>query len=173
MPAYALPAAATWAALAWCVNALPLMSAAIIGAVIYGAYYGILETAEKPGLRPPGTDWQVPKSLVAGKSRLRRIAIWGTLLGPGFATRNPYAGFGILPILAATTGNLQAGTVLGGLIGTAHGSGRAIALLRSSRTAFDADYSRSVLRSLHWRRADGFLLLVIAVTAAIDSVYRF
>lgn len=154
-------------------NALPLTWAAFIVAGIYGIYYGMLETAEKPGLRPPGTDWQVPKSLVMGKSRMRRIVIWGTLLGPGFATRNPYAGFGILPILAATAGNLQAGIVLGGLIGTAHGSGRAIALLRTSRTAFDADYSRTVLRSLHWRRTDGFLLLAIAATVAIDFVYRF
>jgi hypothetical protein len=171
--AYALPASVAWTALALCLNALPLMPAALIGAGIYGACYGTSETAERPGPRPPGTSWQVPQSLVKGKSRPRRIIAWGVILGPGFATRNPYAGFGMLAILAAVTGNPPTGAALGALIGIAHGSGRAVGVLRDSRTAADADYSRSVLRSIYWRRTDGLLLLATAVTATIDTVYHF
>jgi hypothetical protein len=82
-------------------------------------------------------------------------------------TRNPYAGFGLLPIAVATAGGVRAAALLGAVTGLAHAAGRALALLRDARPrpAAAPDPMRLVLTSMRWRTFDGFALLVVAGTA--------
>jgi hypothetical protein len=100
--------------------------------------------------------------------------IWGAVLGPGLLTRNPYAGFGMLPVLVAASalsagGSLPAAAGLAALTGAAHGAGRALALVRDSHRRPD-DPIALVLRSMRWRAADGYALLVIAGAAVVAAV---
>lgn len=127
--------------------------------VVYCLCYGIAEATGLHGLRPPGSTWQVPQSFVVGTSRRRRILVWGAILGPGFLTRNPYAGFGLLALGVAVLDSVPVGVLVGAAIGFAHGTGRALALLRDARGADPDDYLKSVLRSMHWRTFDGVALL--------------
>jgi hypothetical protein len=96
----------------------------------------------------------------------RRILIWGSMLGPGFATRNPYAGFWLLPLLVASAHGVWPAAVLGAAIGLAHGTGRALALLRDAGPAAGADPMATLLTSMRWRVLDGVVLLVIAGAAS-------
>ena len=149
-------------------NALPLGEVALVGLVAYGMYYGVIEATGMRGLRAPGTTWQVPKTLVGvDRSRWRRLLTWGSLLGPGFATRNPYAGFGLLLLAVAAPGNVLVGVVLGASVGALHGAGRGLALLRDARGIEGADYLEAVVRSLYWRTADGLALLAIGAMALV------
>jgi hypothetical protein len=169
--AYAVPAVAAWTVLGIMLGALPLARPALVLTAGYAACYGVIEVTDRLGgrlrLPPPGTRWQVPQAMVTGVSRRRRILVWGSILGPGFMTRNPYAGFGLLPIAVATAGGVRAAALLGAVAGFAHAAGRALALLRDARPrpAADPDPMRLVLTSMRWRTFDGFALLVIAGTA--------
>ena len=171
--AYALPAAVAWAVLGLLLNVLPLSLAALSLIVVYGACYGLTESAGRARPAPPGSRWQVPQTMVAGVSRRRRVLVWGAILGPGFATRNPYAGFGLLPLAVAAVGSIPAGIALAAVIGVAHGTGRALALLRDAREAMAGDHLRMILKSLYWRTFDGFALLVVSGAAAVACLYRF
>jgi hypothetical protein len=170
--AYALPAVVAWAALGSCLGALPLTGPALVLTAIYAACYGLTEVTGKLSLRPPGRKWQVPQTMVMGVSDRRRILVWGSILGPGFLTRNPYAGFGLLPIAVATASGVRAAVILAAAIGLAHGSARALALLRDARPAAAADPMRLVLVSMYWRTFDGCVLLVIAGVAIAACVSR-
>lgn len=170
--AYALPAAVVWMALGLLLNSLPLSRAALVLIAAYGGWYGLAEATGRSGIAPPGTRWQVPQSLVAGVSRRRRILTWGSILGPGFATRNPYAGFALLPLAVAAVGSIPVGLVLAGAVGVAHGTGRALALLRDAREATASDHLRLVLKSMQWRAVDGYALLVVSGVAAAACLYR-
>jgi hypothetical protein len=169
---YALPAVVVWGALGICLGALPLARPALVLAAIYAACYGVTEAAGRLGLPPPGSRWQVPQTMVLGVSRRRRMLVWGSILGPGFLTRNPYAGFGLLPIAVAAAGGVRAAVVLAAAIGLAHGTGRALALLRGAG-AGAADPMRLVLISMYWRTFDGFVLLVVAGAAIAACAYQF
>jgi len=171
--AYALPAVAAWTLLGAGLGALPLARAALLLAAGYAAGYGLTEAAGRRWLPVPGTRWQVPQTMVVGSSARRRLLVWSTILGPGFATRNPYAAFGLLPAAVAAAGGVRAGAVLGAAIGLAHGSGRALALLRDARPGAGADPMRLVLVSMYWRTFDGYALLVIAGTAAVACARQF
>ena len=169
--AYAVPAVAAWTALGVILGALPLARPALVAAAGYAAGYGVIEVTDRLGgrlrLPPPGTRWQVPQAMVIGVSRWRRMLVWGSILGPGFLTRNPYAGFGLLPIAVATAGGVRSAALLGAAIGLAHAAGRALALLRDARPRPAVpDPMALVLTSMRWRTLDGFALLVIAVAAA-------
>jgi len=142
--AYAVPAVLTWLVVGLCLTALPLTAVALAGAVLYGCYYGVLEITGRRGLPTPGRQWQVPQSMLIDAAPRRRVLVWGAILGPGFLTRNPYAGFGLLPLaVAAMPGTLgagagavagiRAGLALAAAIGLAHGTARALALLRDLR----------------------------------------
>jgi hypothetical protein len=171
--AYALPAVIVWAVLGICLGALPLTGPALVLAAIYAVCYGLTEVTGKLSLRPPGRKWQVPQTMVLGVSGRRRILVWGSILGPGFLTRNPYAGFGLLPIAVATADGVRAAAILAAAIGLAHGSGRALALLRDARPAAAAmDPMRLVLVSMYWRTFDGCVLLVIAGVAIAACASR-
>jgi hypothetical protein len=160
-------------------TSLPLAGAALVVMVVYGCYYGVTEVTGWPGLAPPGRSWQVPQTMVIGASARRRVAVWGAILGPGFATRNPYAGFGLLPLAVAAMTGVRAGLALGAAIGLAHGSARALALLRDVRempaqqAGAALGHLDLVLKSIYWRRLDGTILLVIAAAAAVAAGYHF
>lgn len=143
--------------------ALPLQRAAVLLAVVYGAFYGALEAIAtlRRRLSPPGSKWQVPSRWVIKASRIRRVIVWGSVLGPGFFTRNAYAGFALLPLIVASVGSVPAGIALGGAMGLAHGTGRAIALVRDARRAAAADYLQTTLKMMQWRMIDGLVLLLI------------
>jgi hypothetical protein len=170
--AYVLPAVIAWALLGLLANAAPLSTAALILIAVYGVFYGLVEAAGRARPSPPGSTWQVPSAWVLGAPRWRRTMVWGSVLGPGFATRNPYAGFGLLPLAVAAVGDLRYGVLLAAAIGAAHGTGRALALLRDVRVVDGANYLQSMLRSMYWRMFDGYALLAVAGLSVMECVYR-
>jgi hypothetical protein len=181
LAAYALPAAAVWAVLGLTLTALPIGTAALLAAALYGCGYGAAESFGLSRPRAPGRSWQVPQDFMIGASSRRRVLVWGSILGPGFLTRNPYAGFGILPLLVAgvdagggsgeAAARLAFGLTAAVMVGIAHGSGRALALLRDASRPQDDPFVL-ILRSLRWRALDGLALLAIAGAAAATVAAR-
>ncbi len=171
--AYGVPAIMAWVLLGLLVSVIPLGTAALIVLVAYAGFYGLVEASGRARPSPPGSSWQVPSSWVVGVSNRRRVMIWGLMLGPGFATRNPYAAFGLLPLAVAAVGDLWPGVLLAAAIGIAHSTGRATALLRGVRQSDEADYLKSVLKQMYWRMFDGFALLLVAGVAIMICGYRF
>jgi hypothetical protein len=161
---YAVPAVAMWAALGALLGALPLARPALVLTAVYAVCYGVTEVAGRR-LRSPGTSWQVSQAMVKNAAPWRRMLVWGSVLGPGFATRNPYAGFWLLPLVVASAGGVRAAVALAAAIGFAHGAGRALALLRDAGPLAGRDPMRMVLGAMRWRLVDGLVLLVIACTA--------
>jgi hypothetical protein len=172
LAAYAVPAAAVWTPAGLLAGLVPAGHAVLAVIAGYAAYYGLIETTGRAGLPPPGRSWQVPSRWVDRAPGWRRILIWGSVLGPGFATRNPYAGFGLLPLVVAAAGSPLLGVALAALLGFLHGAGRAAALLRDARHAADADYLLSVMAAIRWRTLDGFALLLVAGAAAATMIVR-
>jgi len=148
-----------WGALGLGLNALPLTSIAIVLLIAYCAYFGSAEVAGLLRIQPPGSRWQVPKSFVYGKSANLRLFVWGSILGPGFFTRNPFASFAALPLGVAIFGDVASGVLVAAAVGVAHSSGRAVALIRETHKCDQVDYLRTVLASMYWRRFDGVALL--------------
>jgi hypothetical protein len=153
-------------------NLLPLSAIALVLMAGYGVFYGVLEAGGMARPAPPGSRWQVPSEWVRGVSRRRRFVVWGSLLGPGFATRNPYAGFWLLPLAVAAVGTVGYGVLLAAAVGAAHSTGRALGLLHDVQDADGNSYLQSALRSMYWRKADGFALLAAAGAAAVTCAYR-
>ena len=162
-----------WMLVGLLVNMAPVDRIALALIVAYGAYYGLVEAAGRPGLPPPGRTWQVPSQWVDNAPGWRRILVWGSLLGPGFATRNPYAGFGLLLLVVASIGNLPAGVALAAVLGLGHSAGRAAALLRDTRRIAAADYLQAVVGSIRWRTFDGLALLAVAGAAVMTISLRW
>lgn len=177
---YAVPAVAVWVLLGAGLMALPVAGAALVAVVIYGGYYGLTEITGSRGLAVPGRGWQVPQSMMIGAARARRLLVWGAILGPGFATRNPYAGFGLLPLAVAAMrlSGTGAGLAVAAAVGLAHATARAVALLRdvSAGVAVPATAAGQLdvlFKAVYWRRLDGAILLAAAVTAAALAVRYF
>lgn len=172
------PAVASWLALGLCLAALPLTGAALVVAMVYGCYYGVTELAGWRGLAVPGRRWQVPQSMMINASPRRRLLVWGAILGPGFLTQNPYAGFVLLPVAVAAmrAAGTAACLTLAAAIGLAHGTARAAALLRDvgrgapSSAAAQLDV---LLKTVYWRRFDGAALLAVAAAAMVVSLRYF
>jgi hypothetical protein len=158
--AYGVPGAAVWAAVGGALNLLDATAVALSVVMCYSVAYGAMEWFRIPGLSAPGRTWQVPQGLVKGTQRSRRLVVWGLLLGPGFLTRNPYAGFGFLVLAVATPANVGKGVLVGAAIGGGHGVARGAALIRDARRAADVDFMNAARASLQWRAVDGFVLLV-------------
>jgi hypothetical protein len=185
--AYAVPAAVAWSLIGLALAALPLAGFALVAAVLYGGYYGLTELSGRPGLPPPGRRWQVPQTMMIDAPPRRRVLVWGAILGPGFLTRNPYAGFAMLLLAVAAMPGLTAGLALGAAIGVAHGGARAVALLRDVRELHQAPAAAGgvpaagpvvthldlLLKTVYWRRIDGAALLAFGVTAAVAAVRYF
>jgi len=91
--------------------------------------------------------------------------IWGTTLGPGLVTRNPYAGIWLLPLLIALNQSLLIAMVVGIAAGIAHGGARVLGVL-SNRRSMDMDEEYAHLKILgaqfRWQYIDGLALLVAA-----------
>lgn len=185
LAAYMLPAVVVWSVLGLgllvLTGLMPFEGVALVLAAIYGCCYGVAEIAGLGRLAVPGRRWQVPQTMLIDASPWRRVLVWGALLGPGFATRNPYAGFGLLPIAVAATTALYpgAGVALAAVIGLVHGGARAVALLRdiaSGQPTAAPDAAGQLdllLRTVYWRRLDGTVLLAVAVTATTASASHF
>ena len=208
LAAYALPAVAAWALLGFWLGAasaaLPgVRVVALAAAACYGGYYGTLEASGRRGLAPPGRGWQVPQTMLIDAPPGRRLALWGALLGPGLLTRNPFAGFGLLPLAVTAMPGPAAAVALGAAAGLAHGIARAAGLVRDLRelSAWPAPASAEaqalaavalagagagpggaehvpahldmVLKTIYWRRFDGVLLLAVAATGFAASVRSF
>ena len=171
LTAYAGPAAIVWAVVGLALTAVPLSTAALVATVAYATCYGLVEISGARRPAAPGSNWQVPQDMMIGAGRRRRLLAWGLLLGPGFATRNPYAGFGVLPLLVASAGSAGAGIALAAIIGIAHGSGRGLALLRDAAGPADDTFAL-LLGSLRWRRLDGLALVVVASLALAGAAGR-
>lgn len=138
LAAYAIPAVAMWGLIGvgvgWLAVAFPALRwIALAAAVGYGGYYGVIEMSGRRGLSPPGRAWQVPQTMLIEVAPRRRVLVWGALLGPGFATRNSFAGFGLLPLAVTAMPGIGPAVALGAGIGLAHGTARALALLRDVR----------------------------------------
>jgi hypothetical protein len=170
LSAYAVPAVAVWALAGLLANLAPIKLAALGLTIAYGLYYGLTETAGRTGLPPPGRAWQVPSQWVHDVPRWRKILTWGALLGPGFATRNPYAGFGLLLLVVCSMGSIPTGVALAATLGLLHALARAAALLRDARQTGATDYLDRVMRSMRWRTLDGLALLTIAGGATMTVV---
>lgn len=166
LAAYAGPAVVIWAVIGLALTALPVATVALVAVAAYGLFYGLAEISGRSRLAVPGRNWQVPQDMMIGAGSRRRLAVWGLILGPGFLTRNPYAGFGMLPLLVASAGSAGAGIAMAALIGIAHGSGRGLALLRDAASPAGDPFG-ILLRSLRWRRLDGLALLIVAVVAVV------
>jgi hypothetical protein len=136
-------------------------------ACCYGMTYGVIEWLRIPGVAVPGRNWQVPQTFVTRVRGARALVImWGVFLGSGFLTRNPYAGFGFLVLAVATPGSVRKGILVGMAVGLGHGIARGAALVRDARGGPNADYMDAVRAGLHWRAADGLILLVASGLAA-------
>ncbi len=160
LAAYTLPAIAAWALLGLGLGAigvaLPgLRPVALAAAGAYGGYYGVTEIAGRRGLSPPGRRWQVPQTMLIAAAPRRRVVVWGALLGPGFATRNPFAGFGLLPLAIVAMPGIGPGIALGAAIGLAHGTARAMALVRDVRDLQSPSGSRPRGRARRTAHAPG------------------
>ncbi len=182
LAAYAVPAAAVWAGLGLVLGALPVAAGALVVAVVYGFGYGVIEASGRARPRAPGSNWQVPQRVLIGAGTGRRVLIWGFALGPGFLTRNPYAGFGMIVVLVGCAGRPLAGLLAGAGAGVAHGFGRALALLRDGRVRDGrvrdgrvraAEPFELLLTSVRWRMVDGYALLVVAGVAVVSCGFRF
>lgn len=166
-----LPALAVWAVAGLVLGsvaalAVPVRALACLAAAVYGIGYGLIEVSGLAWPPAPGRRWQVPQGLVIATGDRRRLLIWGAVLGPGWLTRNPYAAFGLLPLLVLGAGDVIEAMVLAALIGVAHGAGRAAALLRDARAPAPDPFAL-LLRSVRWRVTDGFALLVAAGAALV------
>ena len=169
LAAYAGPAAVAWAVIGLVLGALPVAAVALVVAAVYGAGYGVIESMGRPKPRPPGSSWQVPQRMLIGVGARRRVLTWGVVLGPGFLTRNPYAGFGMAVVLVGCAGHPAPGLAVAAVAGVAHGSGRALALLRDARRRL-ADPFELLLTSMRWRMLDGLALLAVAGAAIATMI---
>jgi hypothetical protein len=172
LAAYAVPATIIWAGLGLVLGTLPVAAAALVMAAVYGAGYGLIEVSGRARPRAPGSNWQVPQRMLISAGTKGRVLIWGLFLGPGFLTRNPYAGFGMAVVLVGCASRPVAGLVVAAGAGAAHGSGRALALLRDARVR-TAEPFDLLLTSLRWRTLDGLALLMVSGAAIATCGFRF
>jgi len=135
---YFVPAAAAWSLLGLLLNLAPLKIFAVVSITVYSALYGVVEAVGSNWLRTPSTTWQVPSSWLRARGSWHRVLVWGSMLGPGFATVNPYAGFWLLLLIIASIGNVALGVTSAIAIGGSHAIGRAAALARDVRQSRQA-----------------------------------
>lgn len=160
-PAFVVPAVLVWGGLGLLAGQVSVRWIAAALILPYALYFGVRESwGGTTGLPIPSSRWQVPMTFVRKRRWVLLPWAWGVFLGPGFATRNPYAGFALLPVLvtAATTGGTAA--VLGCAIGAAHATARAAAVTRDASRG-GVQFSDALLRFFVWQKVDGCLILGI------------
>ena len=163
--AYVLPAAIVWGILGVVFRLLSNIPWLIpLIALAYTFWFGLLETLGL-SFRPIEIGWQVPSRWIDGRPAMVQALIWGTTLGPGLVTRNPYAGIWLLPLLIALNQSLLIAMVVGIAAGIAHGGARVLGVL-SNRRSMDMDEEYAHLKILgaqfRWQYIDGLALLVAA-----------
>jgi len=161
--AYALPAAILWGMLGGLCRLLGVNTLFVmLFSLIYAVGFGLLETFGVP-VRVPSSTWQVPGHWVRGQSPQIQTLIWGTLLGPGILTRNPYASIWLLLPLLALSQNFMIAIGIGLAVGTAHGIGRALGILYNRKCISNSNAHLLIMgRYWLWQCIDGLALLVIA-----------
>lgn len=127
----------------------------------YAAVFGTCEVLGIP-FRQLGLAWQVPNQWLHGRSSIMQTLIWGVCLGPGFITRNPYAGIWVLPLLLILTPNWMTAMMLGIAVGFAHGCGRAIGVLKNQCKLEETCSPMMIVKQMRWKFLDGCALLIIA-----------
>jgi len=75
--------------------------------------------------------------------------------------------------MVAALGSVTTGVAVAAAIGIAHGTGRALAVVRDSRQIGATEYLRTLLKSMYWRTFDGLALLVIGGVAASAYISTF
>ena len=168
--AFAIPGAFSWAI----VGAIGDLGSGrwrwFIGAFIalYSWATGMAELRGRAG-NSLSSRWQVPAYWVRGRSEGVKTLIWGAVLGPGFLTRNPFAGFATAAGLAFLSGNAWGA----GIIGAAHVIFRALGILRNQRQSVTPEEAPQA-RRIQYRalRLDGALLVLIASSFACWGVLR-
>jgi hypothetical protein len=159
--AHVIPAIAVWTIVGSVLTRMP-QPVAVVMAVAYALVHGAAETFDLR-LRPPGIEWQVPSTWLRGRGNGARILIWGAILGPGIATRNPYAGMWFVPILLATVDQPSTGALAGALVGLIHGTARAFGVLANQRDQDSPELPwRMMISQMRFRRVDGAALLAAA-----------
>lgn len=165
MATFAIPAALIWALIGGIV--WPLHSVWVVILAIGVAYAFLYGASESLGLRlqGPSFDWQVPLDWVRAP-RMNLMLMWGVTLGPGLATRNPFASLWILIPLLALMPSEGSSLTIGALVGLVHGLARASSVLALASevgpgTAGNVDVTRRHLDKLRLRQYDGLLLLVL------------
>lgn len=141
-------------------------------ALAYALYFGLGEMLEFHRLRL-SLAWQVPSHWIKGRPAIVQTLIWGTSLGPGLVTRNPYAGIWLLPFLIVLDRSLLMTLVVGIAVGAAHGGARAIGVLRNrSCMSTDADaYLKIMGAQQRWQYLDGLALLLAAGALAAYALF--
>jgi len=161
--AYVLPAAAAWGVLGMALQPLdtvPLLVPLIVW--LYSLWFGIVETFGVR-FRAPSLAWQVPARWIQRRTDAQQAVIWGTVLGPGWATVNPYAGIWLLPFLVVMGRGLFMAAVVGVMVGVIHGGARAMGVLSNSRHVEVNNSHLMILgQRLRWRYMDGLTLLLAA-----------
>ncbi len=171
--AYAIPAAIVWGIFALAFRLLagsPLLLPFL--ALAYALWFGLNELVEFSRIRL-SLAWQVPSHWVKGRSALVQTLIWGTSLGPGLITRNPYAGIWLLPFLIALDRDPAMTFIVGLAVGAVHGGARAIGVLRNRscmRSDVDA-YLKIMGAQQRWQYLDGLALLLAAGVLAAYVVF--
>lgn len=117
--------------------------------------------------------WQVPSHWIKGRPPIVQTLIWGTSLGPGLVTRNPYAGIWLLPFLIVLDRSPLMTLVVGIAVGAAHGGARAIGVLRNrSCMSTDVDaYLKIMGAQQRWQYLDGLALLLAAGALAAYALF--
>jgi hypothetical protein len=132
-------------------------------ALVYALWYGLRETL---GLQRGmlGLIWQVPTGWIKGRPPIVQALIWGTTLGPGFVTKNPYAGMWLLPLLVALNHNLLTTIIVAMAVGAVHAGARAIGVLRNRKCiSVDVHAHLKIMSAVsRWQYVDGLALLLAA-----------
>jgi len=161
--AYVFPAALVWGVISMVfhlLSSIPLLLSLL--ACAYALWFGALEALGLPS-QAPSLAWQVPAGWITGRPATVQALIWGTALGPGLVTRNPYAAMWLLPLLLALNSNLLSAFLTGIAVGIAHGGARVLGVL-NNRKHMDADpvyvHLKILGAQLRWQYLDGLALLL-------------
>jgi hypothetical protein len=139
-------------------------------ALAYALYFGLGEILEFRRLRL-SLAWQVPSHWIRGRPAIVQTLIWGTSLGPGLITRNPYAGIWLLPFLVVLDRSLHMTIVVGMAAGAAHGGARAIGVLRNRNCMSTDAYLKIMGAQQRWQYLDGLALLLAAGALAAYALF--
>lgn len=126
--------------------------------------YTMADDAQARPMRfEPGGTWSLllfaDPGCASCETAAAQTLIWGSTLGPGPITRNPYAGMWLLLFLVALDQHILTAV----LVGAAHGLARAIGTLSNLKSqATTCSAIAAMGEQIRWRYRDGLALLLIA-----------